>query len=228
MEQPIFDPIADYAAQANEAMAARNQKGTELGKDDFMMMLVAKLENQDPLNPTADTEFVAQLATFSSLEQLVSVNDNIENMAMGQASLVNSQALNLVGREALVDAGDTIRIRNGEPETLVYALPPEAVSATVNILGPDGLPVRSIDLDTESGGRVTLNWDGTDENGKLLPDGEYTVQIAAIDADGEPTLAGLFKSISIDAVNFNNGGFTLISGDSEIPFDQILEIRAGN
>ena len=63
MEQPIFDPIADYAAQANEAMAARNQKGTELGKDDFMMMLVAKLENQDPLNPTADNTLYADATT---------------------------------------------------------------------------------------------------------------------------------------------------------------------
>ena len=74
----------------------------ELGRDEFLKLLVTKLANQDPLKPTEDTEFIGQLASFSSLEQLVQLNETIEGLTAGQSELVNAQALTLIGKDAVL------------------------------------------------------------------------------------------------------------------------------
>jgi flagellar basal-body rod modification protein FlgD len=227
MDATVLDPVlaataAYEAKEAQEAGAAQS-----LGKDEFLRLLIAQLENQDPLNPLEDTEFVAQLATFSSLEQLMGANTNLENIAIGQASLINAQALDLIGKEALMESGDEIRIRNGKPDGLVYAVPRPASSATLTVYSADGTPARVFDLERNPSGRITLDWDGTDSDGNVLPDGDYRIEIHATDLEGEPMALAVFQSIPIDGVHFGDGGIALISGDREIPFELIMEIRAG-
>jgi flagellar basal-body rod modification protein FlgD len=223
--RPALRPVLEAIA-AREATAAANAQPPVLGRDDFLKLLIAQLENQDPLQPAEDTEFVAQLATFSSLEQLITANDNLESLALGQANLVNSQALSLIGKHALVEAGDQMRIVNGQPEELVYVMPRQAQSATLTVYSEDGVPVRVFELETSPGGRISVDWDGTDAEGNPLPDGDYRIEVRATDTDGEPLAVGLFRSLPIDGVNFGSEGIALVSGDREIPFDLILEIRA--
>jgi flagellar basal-body rod modification protein FlgD len=210
------------AAQAESSAPSR-----ELGRDEFLRLLVAKLENQDPLNPATDTEFVAQLATFSSLEQLISVNDNLEAISGSQSQLINAQALDLIGKEALVESGNSLRIKDGQPDTIVYAIPQQARDATLTLIGPDGAPVRVFELETTPSGRLTLDWDGTDEDGEPLADGDYTIKLNVTDAEGDPMSIALFRSLHIDGVSFFAGEIALVSGDREIPFERILEIREG-
>ena len=228
MDATSIDPIADLAQEASVRQARENAVSAELGREDFLRLLIAKMENQDPLSPTQDTEFIEQLATFSSLEQLISVNQNLGSLAIGQMQIVNSQALDLLGKEALVEAGDTVRIQDGVPDTIVYALDEGAVSASITILGADGTPVRVLELEPDATGRTTLEWDGTDQDGKALPDGDYTFTTSAVDANGEPVAMAVFRSLAIDGVNFLDGGISLVSGDREIPFESILEFRAGS
>ncbi|MGD8888475.1 MAG: flagellar hook capping FlgD N-terminal domain-containing protein, partial [Desulfobacterales bacterium] len=70
-----------------------------LDKDDFLNLLITQLQNQDPLKPTDSVEFTAQLAQFSSLEQLSNVNENLKLLQNFQASINNSQAVALIGKE---------------------------------------------------------------------------------------------------------------------------------
>jgi flagellar basal-body rod modification protein FlgD len=219
-----LDPLT---AAAEAAAAQGSPPARTLGREEFLRLLVAQLENQDPLHPLTDTEFVAQLATFSSLEQLISVNDNLQSLAFGQGQLVNAQALGLIGKEALVEAGGGLRIKDGKPDTLVYAIPRQAQQATLTLVDSAGATVRTLELETTPNGRVTLAWDGTDEEGKPLPDGDYSIKISATALDGEPMSIALFRSLRIDGVSFAGGEIALVSGDREIPFEKILEIRAG-
>lgn len=224
MNTTSIESLTSANAPQNTAAAT---SAPALGRDDFLALLVAKLENQDPLDPAGDTEFVSQLATFSSLEQLIDVNDNLQGIGQGQALLVNSQALGLIGKEALVEAGGEVRIKNGEPETLVYAVPREANAVTMTIRDANGVTVRTLDLQTSPNGRVTVDWDGKDQDGNPLPDGDYKVEITATDTNDEPMIVPLFRSLPIDGVSFLAGGIALISGDREIPFETIFEFRAG-
>ena len=79
---------------------------TVVGKDDFLKLLVAQLENQDPLNPMDGTEFTAQLAQFSSLETLQSIDGGLSDLNAAQSTLHNSQAVSLIGKTVLYE-GDT-------------------------------------------------------------------------------------------------------------------------
>lgn len=227
MDNVAFDPIGDISKAFNTREAEEANKSTDLGREDFLMLLIAKMENQDPMSPAEDTEFISQLATFSSLEQLISVNDNLEVLGTAQGTLINAQALSLIGKEALVEAGNELRITNGVPDTLVYALDAEARAATMNIVDAEGNVVRTLELDTSNPGRTTLEWDGKDSKGNLLPDGDYKITYSAFDAQGESVSMAVFRSLSIDGVNYLSGGISLVSGDREIPFDSILEFRAG-
>ena len=227
MDTVTVDPILASSQAATQAQAVTANATPALGKEDFMKLLLAQLEHQDPMNPQDDAQFVSQLATFSSLEQLQTANGNLETLALGQSNLINSQALNLIGKNALVESGDTVHVQGGVPDSIVYSLPKEASSATLTVFGPDGAPVRTFDLDKSASGRTSLAWDGTDSNGKPLADGDYRIEVTATDLDGAPMTVSLFQSLSIDGVNFGGTGIELISGDREIPFDSIVEIRAG-
>ncbi len=226
MDRAILDPVTQLAAQAGAASAGSERQRNVVGKDDFLKLLVAQLEHQDPLSPASDTEFLAQLATFSSLEQLMEANENLLGIALGQLDLVNAQALNLIGKQALVESPGTIEIRGGAPDRIVYALSAPAREATLTVYGPDGVPVRTFVLDPKGAGRLALDWDGTDDDGRLLPDGEYRLEARAVGADGEPVAVALYQALSIDGVSFQ-GGLSLVSGDRILPFDKIVEIRGG-
>ena len=75
---PIFSPMQVLAASQPGSNASGSSPVT--GKDEFLKLLVAQLQNQDPLSPVKNEEFVAQLATFTSLEQLISINENIKKL----------------------------------------------------------------------------------------------------------------------------------------------------
>ncbi|MBU8911758.1 MAG: flagellar hook assembly protein FlgD, partial [Desulfobacterales bacterium] len=70
-----------------------------MGKDDFLKMMIAQLQHQDPLNPLDGTDFTAQLAQFSSLEQLSNMNTQLETLGLYQSSLNNAQSISLIGKE---------------------------------------------------------------------------------------------------------------------------------
>lgn len=80
------------------------QVNNQLGKDDFLKLLITQLSNQDPTNPMENTEFIAQMAQFSSLEQMTNMNESFAKMA----SMINSsQAANTIGKTVEINVGDT-------------------------------------------------------------------------------------------------------------------------
>ena len=123
------------------ATASRELSDT-LGKDDFLKLLVTQLKYQDPLSPMDNGEFVAQLAQFSSLEQMQNLNDNFEQMMSAQQLVQMSQ---LIGMEAkVVDSisGELVRdevtgvsVIDGEPKLLLATLGISDMADVVEITG---------------------------------------------------------------------------------------------
>ncbi|RMG48359.1 MAG: hypothetical protein D6718_01980 [Acidobacteria bacterium] len=197
----------------------------ELGRDDFLRLLVTQLENQNPLEPMEDTQFVAQLANFSSLEQLMDLNTRMDSVLEGQSQLVNSQALNLIGRDVLVDSGGELDLSPAGADRLAFDLVDAASSVRVEIYDASGDLVRTIEMDALEPGRHTVDWDGLDESGRELPSGTYRFRVAAKSADGtERSLHG-FLMLPVEGIHVGEGGLSLVSGLRVIPFDKILEIR---
>ncbi len=204
-----------------------SQGSQQLGKNEFLQLLVAQLENQDPLEPMKDTEFISQLATFSSLEELTDLNTRMDTMIGAQDRLVNSQSVDLVGREVYANTGGTLQVGASGHESVVYDLTESVSAVRVEIQDENGKTVRTIEApEGKLGpGRHHLDWDGLDENGVALDEGLYKFKVIASDAAGAETRVTGMVALTVEGLNVGSDGLFLLSGQRVLGFDEIVEIR---
>lgn len=204
-----------------------NQKvagNSELDKEDFLTLLVVQLTHQDPLNPMDDKEFTAQLAEFSSLEQLTNINDGIT--ALGE-NADRQEILGAVGYlgKTVRAGGSSMAIVDGETSTLYYGFEETAASVLINIYDVNGNLVRTDTMGSKQAGVYEYDWDGKDWTGKDLPDGVYTVGMAAIGSDGESMLIQTEVSGEVAGVQTYGDTFMLRMKDGRyVDFANVYEI----
>lgn len=158
------------ATQLN-ADSAEAQAGGELGRNQFLELLIAQLDAQDPLNPTDNEDFVAQLAQFSSLEGIENLNLTFESVAGALRSSITVDAAALVGRNVLAPTnqaplGDT-------PINGTVTLPDATSNLVVEVSNVNGEVVRRLDLSNQLAGDVPFTFDGSAEDGTVLEPGIY-------------------------------------------------------
>lgn len=196
---------------------------TVMGKDDFLTLLLTQLQNQDPLNPTDSTEYTAQLAQFSSLEQLSNVNANLEYMQLYQASINNAQAVSFIGKE-IISLGNDIQVTEGQAENCRFELSAAASGVSVNIYDSAGNLVKTIEQGAMDAGRQTVAWDGTDQNGNTVADGDYTFEVMAVDAADQKVDAVTYSSGLVEGVTFVEGVTYFLVGNQKVPISDIVEV----
>ncbi len=201
-----------------------------LGKDDFMKLMLNQLKHQDPLNPMENTEFSAQLAQFTSLEQLSNMNKTLEssieaNFLLTQ-SINNTMTANLIGKEAKL-TGNSINFNGQKDVTLGYTLPVEVKDLTIKIFDQNGKLVRTVENASKNTGDQRFKWDFTDDNGNKLPQGNYSFEVSAKDFKGEDLTIPTFKFGFIDSVKFTDQGTKVISNNVEYILSDIIEISGG-
>jgi flagellar basal-body rod modification protein FlgD len=211
------DSVSPGTAQT-PVMAAQ-----DLDRDAFLNLLVTQLQHQDPLNPTDSVEFTAQLAQFSSLEQLGNVNDNLKQLQDLQASINNSQAVSLIGKEITAN-GNFLTHTGGQPVGCDFMLDGNAAVVGVSIYDHTGEFVKSFEGLDLSAGHHTLPWDGTNQNGSPVGSGNYTFEVMAADDRGNAIQTTTFFSGSVDKVIFENNTTYLISGDQRVALGDIIEV----
>jgi len=197
-----------------------------LGKEDFLNLLVAQMEHQDPLEPMENTEFTAQLAQFSSLEQLTNVNQNLEYALLYQSSINNSQAVSFIGKTVKAE-GASIEVSEGAPTDIHFELFAGSAETLVNIYGPGGTLVRVLELGSLGTGEQAVIWDGCNSQGKTVEDGTYTFEVVAVDEEGAPMETSSFISASISGITFAEGTTYLLAGGRKIPIASVLEVTDG-
>jgi flagellar basal-body rod modification protein FlgD len=196
-----------------------------LGKDDFLHLLITQLQNQDPLNPTDHTEFTAQLAQFSSLEQLSNVNDNLEQLQNFQASINNSQAVALIGKEVTAK-GNFLSLTADKEVECDFSLKQNAAVVVVSIYDSTAEFVKSFQSENLEAGEHTLFWDGTDTDGNRMAEGAYTFELQASDTNGKNIKATPFFSGTVDKLTFENNQAYLISKTQKIAIGDVIQVSA--
>ena len=194
-----------------------------LGKDDFLKLLVTQLQNQDPMNPTDSTAFVAQLAQFSSLEQMSNVNDNLKVVQLFDQSINNAQAVNFVGKTVKA-SGSMFELGTGETHEIQYQLGEDADTVYVSIYNSSGEIVKKIEMDKMTAGSQSVVWDGKDENGSAVPAGTYSFSLQAKNKDGEIMESAAFIEEIITGVSYHSGNTYLLAKGIEIPYAAIIEV----
>jgi flagellar basal-body rod modification protein FlgD len=201
------DTTGVYLGQQEERLAASNtptEHDTSLDQDAFLSILVAQLTHQDPLNPMEDTDMTSQLAQFSSLEQLTNINDGIStlNDTMSQDDILT--AVSFIGKEVKAE-GYKVSLNEGNASTIYYGFGETVSSIKMNIYDEEGAIVRTVELGSKEAGTYQYTWDGKDEDGNDLPDGQYGVGILGQDLDGDYVMVQTEISGTVDGVVTENG-----------------------
>lgn len=206
------------AAPAPEATGPR-----QLGQGDFLKLLVTQLKNQDPLNPTNNTEFVAQLAQFSQLEQSAKQAQLLQQSLDAQAASLQFTLLPMIGRTVTVDHA-LVQLGNG-PAPVSYALDRNAATVRISITDQQGQIVRTLDYQNLSAGEHVSEWDGRNQNGTLLPAGLYRYVISAADDQGDSVAAQSRAVLTVSGVRIEEGRAKLLAGGLTIDPSEIIELR---
>ena len=196
-----------------------------LNKDDFLNLLITQLQHQDPLNPTDSVEFTAQLAQFSSLEQLANVNDNLLELKNYHASINNSQAVALINKN-ITAHGNYLHLTDKVPVACNFNLEDDAAAVVVSIYDSTGEFVKELTGQKMLAGQRSLNWDGSDYKGNRAPNGNYTFEIAATDINDRKVATTPFFSGTVNKVMFENDTPFLISGGYKIALGDVIQVAA--
>jgi len=197
---------------------ASNKDLIDKTQDQFLTLLVTQLQNQDPLNPMDNAEVTSQIAQLSTVNGINQLNNTLLALS-GQMDVSQSmQAAALIGKGVLVP-GEKIKLGTDPDHPDVRQTTPfgvdlmgPAAAVDVSILDSNGKVVRKIEMGPQSTGVLSVQWDGKDDAGTAVPDGKYTVQVAARDADGEAVAADALTYGEVNAVAYTAEGLRLDLG----------------
>lgn len=194
------------AAQTGAAAKAQGQLGVDY--NNFLKLLTAQIQNQDPLKPMDSTQFVQQLAQLSQVEQSVQTNQNLQTLNTKIGAMSGMASLGMLGRSVSL-ASDRIELMGGAGQTS-YQLASAAASVTATITDASGNTVRTLTgLPTNGSTRESLGWDGRNDAGVTQPDGIYHVKINAVDASGKAISYDTYPTTVVDQVLYGSTGETL-------------------
>lgn len=217
------------SAQSTQGVGAPSSSMLDrgLGKDAFLKLLVAQLKNQNPLNPLQGTDFIAQTAQFTSLEQLQQINVSLAQLTAASAgtdrtSLDAVLASAYIGKVVTAN-GTIIELGGGDPGTLRYDLP-SAATVTIQVSDLQGNSVRTLHLGSQPAGQGVVAFDGLGDDGRLLPSGRYLYKVTATDSFGESVAGADTASGVVTGITFEGTQpFLLISGRL-VPLNAVAQV----
>lgn len=194
-------PTAATPARTGFVAEARTTLSQDF--DTFISLLTTQLQNQDPLEPTDPSEFVAQLTQFTELEQTMAQTETLTEVAallkgqnaLSDLSLLGRQVEAVSGEVALKDGAASFDVRTDRPVT----------KGAVRIFDENDRLVATVDV-RDVAGRATVEWNGMRESGGQAADGSYRAEIVSLDG-AEPVLAGqVLITGTVSQVAFTGSG----------------------
>ena len=198
--------------------------GTSLNEtfDNFLTLLTTQLENQDPLSPMDTAQFTEQLVMFSSVEQALLTNEKLDDLIALQGGSQLNDAVNYIGKEVATD-GELLALQSGLA-TIDYELGSSAETVQIDIMDASGQFVRRLSGPTDFGAH-SVTWNGLDESGTQLPDGEYSLLVTASDSNGNPVAVTQGTTGMVTGVRLEGGEVVLSLGTIDVRLDEILSVR---
>ncbi|KAA0977776.1 flagellar hook assembly protein FlgD [Pseudomonas sp. ANT_J28] len=227
----LKDILANSSIKTNtsaDGLASATNSATgkkALGKDAFLQLLVTQLKNQNPLEPQDNGAFVAQLAQFSSLEGITTLNDTVSGLASNYNSSQALQASSLVGRSVIAPGGTAV-VDTSKSFSGTIAVPASVDPVKVKITDADGKVVRTIDLGSEVAGTSTFIWDGKNDAGEVAKAGTYTFGATAT-YDGKATSLVTYLPATVNSVTISQTGGELmlnLAGAGSIALSKVQTI----
>lgn len=218
-----IENITQAQSTATESNTKAKKSTDIMGKEDFLTLLVAQLKNQDPLNPDEPTEFTAQLAQFSSLEQLTNLNESMENMVTSNANSDRFATLQTIGKN-VVYQDSSFSYSGQDGAQIGYRLDGEASEVQLSIKR-NGSIIKVLNGTELSKGNHMLTWDGLTESGTAADRGDYTVSVSVKTAEGNSVAVSPLIQSEVTGVDLTGEfGGTLETKAGVVAFSDILGV----
>lgn len=216
--------LSDLSVREKQAAQSAQTDSSELGQDVFLELMVTQMQNQNPLEPQSNSEFVAQLAQFSSVEGIDKLNTTMESIAGSFQSSQALQASSMVGRTVKIDSSVAYLEEGGIVAGTIY-LPQSTNDLKMVISDTNGEQVAEVLMGPQQADEIQFSWDGAGQDGEQLGAGEYEFQVFS-NQGGDPIQVGTALSANVDSVTVGaNGTFSLnITGRGSLPLSAVREI----
>jgi len=186
---------AAASAAASVAPAAQ----TDEAQSRFMKLLVAQMQNQDPLNPMDNAQMTSQIAQLQTVSGINQLNTTVQSLLSNYQSVQQLQSTSMLGRQVLVP-GDALTVVN-QKASVYFDLPQASDSTQVLVKDDSGKVLRTMNVGTQSAGIQTVQWDGKNDAGTQLADGSYKFEVQAqrngVALDATKLSSGQVQSVSM-------------------------------
>ena len=210
-----------------DEIAKPKATSTGASQQDFLKLFTTQLQNQNPLDPTKNEAFVAQLAQFSQLEATTNMATQLTTFVTSMSGDRMLSGATMIGKKVAVD-GAPVVMSGGQPVQGIIDLPAGAEGMRLEILDSQGNLVREQIAGPQTPGEVTLTWDGLDSSGAAVADGNYAFK-ATITSAGQttnPTVKTLATVRSISQVDAKSPLMLQVDGGLSVAMSDVK--RVGN
>jgi len=212
---------AQQSSSGNSSLLSQSED--ILGKEDFLKLFITQLKHQDPLSPMGSEALVAQLAQFSSLEQLQNMNESLQQFTSTNAYTSQIMAATFVGKTVSA-YGNVVHLDAEGSAEVRYRLSDNADRLTATVFNAGGQEVRKLEQSDVSEGDGSLVWDGKDALGKRMPSGVYTLSFLAEDAYGNAIPVEGIVTGPVEKVIYEHGEVLLLVNGERVPLSYVLEV----
>ncbi len=214
-------PIAGVTDTTGPVVGAEPRDYSEINKLDFMTLLVAQIQNQDPMSPMDNQEFTSQITQFTMLEEMEKTNANLEeSLIVGQA-INNTGMLSLVGKNVTVE-GDQTWVTGGVASESMIATDLPGL-ATIEVTDETGNVVATYERSV-SAGLSSIGWDGKLENGDDAADGKYSISVTLTDTEGEDIPFKTLMTGPVDGLRYESNQAVVMIGGLEFYVSEIYKV----
>src|SRR5512133_1930053 len=198
-----------------------------LDRDAFLRLLVEQLKNQDPLKPQDNSQFVAELAQFSNLEQIQGVNERLDLLAIQSRGQSHAQVMSMIGQTVTVKGSMVTIVGNGTGAPVNFSLADKTEQLMVTIKTLSGEEVKTMNVGAHKAGLVQLQWDGRDANGLVQPAGSYSISIKATDATGGSVSVEQNTTSKINGISYATGYPVLqLANGATAPVSDLIRVES--
>jgi flagellar basal-body rod modification protein FlgD len=224
METPALNALSQAPTTGIDPVTNAKSAKKQLDQTDFLNLLMRQLQYQDPLKPMDNQEFTSQLTSFSSLNQLVDLNTKLDTLQNMQLATTQLQATSLIGKEVSLRGGLVHLGAEGKAD-IPFQLAADTGRVTVHVIDKDGNVVRTIEAGGLKAGEQTVAWDGKDDKGQAAPEGNYTVEVNAFDAQGKTLAVETLVQGVVSGVDLSGGEVSVTINGVQFPLSALLAVQ---
>jgi len=215
-------PLGELGAFAPPPQQKRND---ELGQEDFLTLMITQFKNQDPFKPMENGEFLGQIAQFSTVSGIESLNSSFAGLANSIQGEQALQAANLVGHSVLA-VTDVAYLADGGQVNGVVELDASASDVQIDIVNQSGELLQTLSLGQQPAGMTRFRWDGTDASGEPVAAGHYQITARVVrGAQVESAATAIEANIESVTLGQYGGGMLLnLNGGGTLSLAQVYQI----